>query len=75
MSHGRFASRGQSLRRERHDGLLTGLQVLELDHAVRISGFQEPCGLKRDVLAVAIERAILTATSLGGLPAARDLAG
>jgi len=41
-------------RLERHDGLLAGLQVLELDHAVRVLGLQEPSGLKRDVLAVAI---------------------
>ena len=41
-------------RLERHDGLLAGLQVLELDHTVRFSGLQEPRGLKRDVLAVTI---------------------
>jgi hypothetical protein len=39
---------------ERHDQLLAGLQVLQLDHAVRISGLQEARRLKRHVLAVAI---------------------
>ena len=41
-------------RLERHDGCLVSPQVLELDRTVRVPELQEPRGLKRDVLAVAI---------------------
>jgi hypothetical protein len=41
-------------RLECHHGLLAGLQVSHLDHAIWVPGLQEPRGLKRDVLAVAM---------------------
>ena len=54
-----YLPRGMSIilllpRLKRHDRLRAGLQVLELDHAVWVPGFQELCALQRDILPVAM---------------------
>ena len=50
-------------RLKRNDRLRAGLQVLELDHAVWVPGFQELCALQRDILPVAMGTHLGLATS------------
>ena len=63
-----YLPRGMSIilllpRLKRHDRLRAGLQVLELDHAVWVPGFQELCALQRDILPVAMGTHLGLATS------------